>query len=215
MIDRIYFLGSEYKNENEIIELSDKSVLYSPRGNESICLDGNSVSIGANVLNLFHNYDIVYLDIRLLNTTDLGMGFLSEFDFKFFNAKGDILTPSGYNVYYIESLTSPELDKFNGKKLRFILNRPENSKYRFCKTGSTPLAVLQFEFMKRSIINLVTRMDRLGFDTKSDLLANDGGGFSTVVCALLRDENIRYYSILEDISYDNGLIKKICIEEVF
>lgn len=219
MIDKIYFFGNNNKLKEECKIISDKSVIYTPQESGDIKIKSASTLIGRKVLNLFKTYDIVYLDLRLVNTTDVGMGFLSEFGFLFYSKENKSLEPMGINVYYINKIEIPNLEKLKSKKLRLILSFPENNPYRKCRVGASPLGVLEYELIKRSFFNLEKRLEQCGFETGLDLKARDGGGLSSIITSLLRDENLYYY-YLSDIDvndflvYDNT-IKKVSIEEVF
>ena len=121
MIDRIYFFGNKYVNDNDIDIINEKAVLYTPHEGGSIKLEDASTLVGKEILKLFEFYDIVYLDVRFLNTTDFGMGFLSEFGFKFFDKNDNELKPLGLNVYYIDRIEVPEIVSDKKKKLRLLV----------------------------------------------------------------------------------------------
>lgn len=219
MIDKIYFLGNDNKSKDEIKVVTDNVALYTPQESGDINIKSASTLIGHKILKLFEVYDIVYLDLRLLNTTDVGMGFLSEFGFEFYSKENKKLEPMGINVYYINRIEIPDLKEFDGKKLRLILSFPENNPYRKCRTGASPLGVLEYELMKRSFLNLEKRLEKSGFDVTLDLKARDGGGLSSIISTLLKDDIINYYILAEvDVNeflvYDKT-IKEVSIEEVF
>lgn len=219
MIDKIYFFGNIYNRKEEIKPIDKRMVVYTPQEHGIIKIKSASTLIGHKILNLFKIYDIVYLDLRSVNTTDVGMGFLSEFGFLFYSKEDKKLEPMGINVYYINKIKIPDLNEFSNKKLRLILSYPENNPYRKCRVGASPLGVLEYELIKRSFFNLEKRLEQSGFETGLDLKARDGGGLSSIVLCLLRDENIFYYSLSDiDVNdflvYDNT-IEKVSIEEVF
>ena len=61
MIDRIYFFGNKYVNENDIEIINEEAVLYTPHEDGSIMLKDASTLVGKEILKLFEFYDIVYL----------------------------------------------------------------------------------------------------------------------------------------------------------
>ena len=104
-------------------------------------------------MKLFEFYDIVYLDVRFLNTTDFGMGFLSEFGFKFFDKNDNELKPLGLNVYYIDRIEVPEILSDRNKKIRLILDRPSNNPYKGRKCSRISTGALEYELMKKNNMN--------------------------------------------------------------
>lgn len=219
MIDRIYFFGNKYVNDNDIDIINEKAVLYTPHEGGSIKLEDASTLVGKEILKLFEFYDIVYLDVRFLNTTDFGMGFLSEFGFKFFDKNDNELKPLGLNVYYIDRIEVPEIISDRNKKIRLILDRPLNNPYKGRKCSRLSAGALEYELMKRSFLNLKNRLKNSGLNVKADLEAADGGGFSTIISTLLATREIEYFTILDEdykeFYTQNINVNRVSIEEVF
>ncbi len=219
MIDRIYFFGNKYVNENDIEIINEEAVLYTPHEDGSIMLKDASTLVGKEILKLFEFYDIVYLDVRFLNITDVGMGFLSEFGFKFLDKNGNELKPLGLNVYYIDKVEVPEIVSDKKKKLRLILDRPLNNPYKAKKCARCKVGAFEYELMKRSFLNLQNRLKNSGLNVKADLEAADGGGFSTIISTLLATRKLEYFTILdedyEEFYTQNINVNRVSIEEVF
>lgn len=219
MIDRIYFFGNKYVNENDIEIINEEAVLYTPHEDGSIMLKDASTLVGKEILKLFEFYDIVYLDVRFLNITDVGMGFLSEFGFKFLDKNGNELKPLGLNVYYIDKVEVPEIVSDKKKKLRLILDRPLNNPYKAQKCARCKVGAFEYELMKRSFLNLQNRLKNSGLNVKADLEAADGGGFSTIISTLLATRKLEYFTILdedyEEFYTQNINVNRVSIEEVF
>ena len=219
MIDRIYFFGNKYVNENDIEIINEEAVLYTPHEDGSIMLKDASTLVGKEILKLFEFYDIVYLDVRFLNITDVGMGFLSEFGFKFLDKNGNELKPLGLNVYYIDKVEVPEIVSDKKKKLRLILDRPLNNPYKAKKCARCKVGAFEYELMKRSFLNLQNRLKNSGLNVKADLEAADGGGFSTIISTLLATRKLGYFTILdedyEEFYTQNINVNRVSIEEVF
>ena len=219
MIDRIYFFGNKYVNENDIEIINEEAVLYTPHEDGSIMLKDASTLVGKEILKLFEFYDIVYLDVRFLNTTDFGMGFLSEFGFKFFDKNDNELKPLGLNVYYIDRLEVPEIISDRNKKIRLILDRPLNNPYKGRKCSRISTGALEYELMKRSFLNLQNRLKNSGLNVRADLEAADAGGFSTIISTLLGTGEIEYFTILDEVFekfYTQNInVNRVSIEEVF
>ena len=219
MIDRIYFFGNKYVNENDIEIINEEAVLYTPHEGGSIMLKDASTLVGKEILKLFEFYDIVYLDVRFLNITDVGMGFLSEFGFKFLDNNGNELKPLGLNVYYIDKVEVPEIVSDKKKKLRLILDRPLNNPYKAKKCARCKVGAFEYELMKRSFLNLQNRLKNSGLNVKADLEAADGGGFSTIISTLLATRKLEYFTILdedyEEFYTQNINVNRVSIEEVF
>lgn len=219
MIDRIYFFGNKYVNENDIEIINEEAALYTPHEDGSIMLKDASTLVGKEILKLFEFYDIVYLDVRFLNITDVGMGFLSEFGFKFLDKNGNELKPLGLNVYYIDKVEVPEIVSDKKKKLRLILDRPLNNPYKAKKCARCKVGAFEYELMKRSFLNLQNRLKNSGLNVKADLEAADGGGFSTIISTLLATRKLEYFTILdedyEEFYTQNINVNRVSIEEVF
>lgn len=219
MIDRIYFFGNKYVNENDIEIINEEAILYTPHEDGSIMLKDASTLVGKEILNLFEFYDIVYLDVRFLNITDVGMGFLSEFGFKFLDKNGNELQPLGLNVYYIDKVEVPDIVSDKKKRLRLILDRPLNNPYKSVKCARCTVGALEYELMKRSFLNLQNRLKNSGLNVKADLEAADGGGFSTIISTLLATRKIEYFTILDEVFEEfytqNINVNRVSIEEVF
>ncbi len=219
MIDRIYFFGNKYVNENDIEIINEEAALYTPHEDGSIMLKDASTLVGKEILKLFEFYDIVYLDVRFLNITDVGMGFLSEFGFKFLDKNGNELKPLGLNVYYIDKVEVPEIVSDKKKKLRLILDRPLNNPYKAQKCARCKVGAFEYELMKRSFLNLQNRLKNSGLNVKADLEAADGGGFSTIISTLLATRKLEYFTILdedyEEFYTQNINVNRVSIEEVF
>ena len=219
MIDRIYFFGNKYVNDNDIDIINEKAVLYTPHEGCSIKLEDASTLVGKEILKLFEFYDIVYLDVRFLNTTDFGMGFLSEFGFKFFDKNDNELKPLGLNVYYIDRIEVPEIISDRNKKIRLILDRPLNNPYKCRKCSRLSAGALEYELMKRSFLNLKNRLKNSGLNVRADLEAADAGGFSTIISTLLATRKIEYFTILDEVFEEfytqNINVNRVSIEEVF
>ena len=219
MIDRIYFFGNKYVNENDIEIINEEAVLYTPHEDGSIMLKDASTLVGKEILKLFEFYDIVYLDVRFLNITDVGVGFLSEFGFKFLDKNGNELKPLGLNVYYIDKVEVPEIVSDKKKKLRLILDRPLNNPYKAKKCARCKVGAFEYELMKRSFLNLQNRLKNSGLNVKADLEAADGGGFSTIISTLLATRKLEYFTILdedyEEFYTQNINVNRVSIEEVF
>ena len=219
MIDRIYFFGNKYVNEKDIDIINEMAVLYTPHEGGKIKLKDASTLVGKEILKLFEFYDIVYLDVRFLNTTDFGMGFLSEFGFKFFDKNDNELKPLGLNVYYIDRLEVPEIISDRNKKIRLILDRPLNNPYKGRKCSRISTGALEYELMKRSFLNLQNRLKNSGLNVRADLEAADAGGFSTIISTLLGTGEIEYFTILDEVFekfYTQNInVNRVSIEEVF
>lgn len=219
MIDRIYFFGNKYVNKKDIDIINERSVLYTPHEGGKIKLKGASTLVGKEILKLFEFYDIVYLDVRFLNTTDFGMGFLSEFGFKFFDKNDNELKPLGLNVYYIDRIEVPEILSDRNKKMRLILDRPLNNPYKGRKCSRISTGALEYELMKRSFLNLLNRLKNSGLNVRADLEAADAGGFSTIISTLLGTGKIEYFMILDEVFEEfytqNINVNRVSIEEVF
>ena len=219
MIDRIYFFGNKYVNKKDIDIINERSVLYTPHEGGKIKLKGASTLVGKEILKLFEFYDIVYLDVRFLNTTDFGMGFLSEFGFKFFDKNDNELKPLGLNVYYIDRIEVPEILSDRNKKMRLILDRPLNNPYKGRKCSRISTGALEYELMKRSFLNLLNRLKNSGLNVRADLEAADAGGFSTIISTLLGTGKIEYFTILDEVFEEfytqNINVNRVSIEEVF
>lgn len=219
MIDRIYFFGNKYVNENDIEIINEKAVLYTPHEGGSIMLKDASTLVGKEILKLFEFYDIVYLDVRFLNITDVGMGFLSEFGFKFLDKNDKELKPLGLNVYYIDRVEVPDIVSDKKKRLRLILDRPLNNPYKSVKCARCTVGAFEYELMKRSFLNLQNRLKNSGLNVKADLEAADGGGFSTIISTLLATRKLEYFTILdedyEEFYTQNINVNRVSIEEVF
>lgn len=219
MIDRIYFFGNKYVNKKDIDIINERSVLYTPHEGGKIKLKGASTLVGKEILKLFEFYDIVYLDVRFLNTTDFGMGFLSEFGFKFFDKNDNELKPLGLNVYYIDRIEVPEILSDRNKKIRLILDRPLNNPYKGRKCSRLSTGALEYELMKRSFLNLLNRLKNSGLNVRADLEAADAGGFSTIISTLLGTGQIEYFTILDEVFEEfytqNINVNRVSIEEVF
>lgn len=219
MIDRIYFFGNKYVNENDIEIINEEAVLYTPHEGGSIMLKDASTLVGKEILKLFEFYDIVYLDVRFLNITDVGMGFLSEFGFKFLDKNDKELKPLGLNVYYIDRVEVPDIVSDKKKRLRLILDRPLNNPYKSVKCARCKVGAFEYELMKRSFLNLQNRLKNSGLNVKADLEAADGGGFSTIISTLLATRKLEYFTILdedyEEFYTQNINVNRVSIEEVF
>lgn len=219
MIDRIYFFGNKYVNENDIEIINEEAALYTPHEDGSIMLKDASTLVGKEILKLFEFYDIVYLDVRFLNITDVGMGFLSEFGFKFLDKNGNELKPLGLNVYYIDKVEVPEIVSDKKKMLRLILDRSLNNPYKAKKCARCKVGAFEYELMKRSFLNLQNRLKNSGLNVKADLEAADGGGFSTIISTLLATRKLEYFTILdedyEEFYTQNINVNRVSIEEVF
>lgn len=219
MIDRIYFFGNKYVNENDIEIINEEAVLYTPHEDGSIMLKDASTLVGKEILKLFEFYDIVYLDVRFLNITDVGMGFLSEFGFKFLDKNDKELKPLGLNVYYIDRVEVPDIVSDKKKRLRLILDRPLNNPYKSVKCARCTVGAFEYELMKRSFLNLQNRLKNSGLNVKADLEAADGGGFSTIISTLLATRKLEYFTILdedyEEFYTQNINVNRVSIEEVF
>lgn len=219
MIDRIYFFGNKYVNENDIEIINEEAVLYTPHEGGSIMLKDASTLVGKEILKLFEFYDIVYLDVRFLNITDVGMGFLSEFGFKFLDKNDKELKPLGLNVYYIDRVEVPDIVSDKKKRLRLILDRPLNNPYKSVKCARCTVGAFEYELMKRSFLNLQNRLKNSGLNVKADLEAADGGGFSTIISTLLATRKLEYFTILdedyEEFYTQNINVNRVSIEEVF
>ena len=213
MIDRIYFFGNKYVNENDIEIINEEAVLYTPHEDGSIMLKDASTLVGKEILKLFEFYDIVYLDVRFLNITDVGMGFLSEFGFKFLDKNGNELKPLGLNVYYIDKVEVPEIVSDKKKKLRLILDRPLNNPYKAQKCARCKVGAFEYELMKRSFLNLQNRLKNSGLNVKADLEAADGGGFSTIISTLLATRKLEYFTILDE-DYEEFYTQNINVNRV-
>ena len=219
MIDRIYFFGNKYVNENDIEIINEEAVLYTPHEGGSIMLKDASTLVGKEILKLFEFYDIVYLDVRFLNITDVGMGFLSEFGFKFLDKNDKELKPLGLNVYYIDRVEVPDIVSDKKKRLRLILDRPLNNPYKSVKCARCTVGAFEYELMKRSFLNLQNRLKNSGLNVKVDLEAADGGGFSSIISTLLATRKLEYFTILdedyEEFYTQNINVNRVSIEEVF
>ncbi len=219
MIDRIYFFGNKYVNENDIEIINEEAALYTPHEDGSIMLKDASTLVGKEILKLFEFYDIVYLDVRFLNITDVGMGFLSEFGFKFLDKNDKELKPLGLNVYYIDRVEVPDIVSDKKKRLRLILDRPLNNPYKSVKCARCTVGAFEYELMKRSFLNLQNRLKNSGLNVKADLEAADGGGFSTIISTLLATRKLEYFTILdedyEEFYTQNINVNRVSIEEVF
>lgn len=219
MIDRIYFFGNKYENEKDIDIINERAVLYTPHEGGKIKLKDASALVGKEILKLFEFYDIVYLDVRFLNTTDFGMGFLSEFGFKFFDKSDNELKPLGLNVYYIDRIEVPEILSDRNKKIRLILDRPLNNPYKGRRCSRISTGALEYELMKRSFLNLQNRLKNSGLNVRADLEAADAGGFSTIISTLLGTGQIEYFTILDEVFEEfytqNINVNRVSIEEVF
>ena len=157
--------------------------------------------------------------MRFLNTTDFGMGFLSEFGFKFFDKNDNELKPLGLNVYYIDRIEVPEIISDRNKKIRLILDRPLNNPYKGRKCSRLSAGALEYELMKRSFLNLQNRLKNSGLNVRADLEAADAGGFSTIISTLLGTGEIEYFTILDEVFekfYTQNInVNRVSIEEVF
>ncbi|MDD7761530.1 MAG: hypothetical protein PT956_02570 [Firmicutes bacterium] len=207
MIDRIIFAGDNFLSEKKITPLGDGKVLFAPKEESLIALDENSLELGRNLLELYQKYDIVYLDTRYLKVTDLGMGFLNEFGIKFLNNLGECLDPAGLNLYYTDSID--ESAKREDLTLRLIMSRPrEHCANPLCgrKFSKSPF---EGELLSRAFHNLLTRLKSQGYDIYTDLRALEAGGFSAVVSAILRDDTLEYYRLMDVYIEEDHNIKSI------
>ncbi len=188
MIDRIYFWGDNLIKDDFFEENS--AIIVPPKSNY-VDLSKNTYEIGDSIVELFDKYDIIYIDLRNITITDIGMGILTRLGCKFYDQYNEELDACGTNLYYInkikyKNIFSPE------KKLRLILSSPRKS----CSNALCGLkytnSMFEGELLARSVHNLKARLDKDGFDINSDLKALDSGGISSLMASVLRDKDVLY-----------------------
>lgn len=189
MIDQIYFLGESLVPD---VFLTEIFRIIAPEKSNFVDLSKNTLDIGDKIIELFNKYDIIYLDLRRILITDMGMGILQKLGFRFLDEYNEELDPIGTNLYQIDKI---ERDReFNeNKKLRLILSRPRQNHTNMLCGLSFKNSLFEGEMLLRSIHNLMYRLKSQGYYIDTDLKAYDSGGMSTLLSCVLRDKDITYF----------------------